>query len=122
MWLLSYIKLDNRTIQKIYYRAIAWIIPLSWLFTFMMLIAFIVGGTQGYTNLLGGYGTGNIGPDIGIAFGFIIWIGGLQALAWWFAGEGVVEYYRWNEQPWWNYTSEGAPDNWPDQLGFEDEW
>ena len=121
-WLLSYIKLENRTIQKIYYRAIAWIIPITWLLAFMMLIAFIVGGTQGWTTLLGNYGTGWIGLDIGVAIGFLIWIGGLEALAWWFAGEGVVKYYRWEEQAWWNYTTEGAPDNWPDQLGFDDEW
>ena len=32
-WLLAYIKaVDNRLMQKIYYRAIAWIIPLSWVF------------------------------------------------------------------------------------------
>ena len=113
-WLISYIKLENRVIQKIYYRAIAWIIPISWLLTFMMLTAFIVGGSQ-----FAGYGY--YGADIGYAFGFLIFIGGLEALAWWLAGAGAIKYYRWEEQPWW--TSDPAdPNQWIDQLGVEDTW
>ena len=43
-WLISYIKLDSRAIQKYYFRAIAWGIPLSWAFALWSMIAFIVGG------------------------------------------------------------------------------
>ena len=44
-WLLSYIQSDNRIMQKIYYRSIAWMIPISWIFCLWVMIAFIVGGT-----------------------------------------------------------------------------
>ena len=43
-WLLSYIQ--NRMMQKIYYRFIAWMIPSTWLFAFWSLLAFIIGGVQ----------------------------------------------------------------------------
>ena len=48
LWLLAYIKRDDRIFQKIYYRAIAWIIPISWVLMVWSLIAFIIGGSQGY--------------------------------------------------------------------------
>ena len=106
-WLLAYIKRDDRILQKIYYRAIAWVIPLSWVFALWMFIAFMVGGTQ--------YG-GNIGYDVGYSLGFWIVLGGLEALAWYLA-PGVVKFYKWDQQDWWNYNREDAPDNWPKQLG-----
>ena len=106
-WLLAYIKKDNRIFQKIYYRAIAWAIPLSWIVALWILIAFIVGGTQ-----VGG----NIGFDLGYGFGLWAVLGGLEALAWYLA-PGNVKFYKWDEQDWWNYSSEDAPDNWPAQLG-----
>lgn len=40
--LLSFIKTDNRIMQKLYYRALAWSIPLSWVFLFSVLIVSLV--------------------------------------------------------------------------------
>ena len=40
--MLSFIKTDNRIMQKLYYRVIAWSIPLSWVFVFTLLIVSIV--------------------------------------------------------------------------------
>ena len=81
LYLLAYIKRDNRIFQKIYYRAIAWSIPISWILALWALIAFIVGGTE--------YG-GNIGAAIGYGLGFVVTLGGLEALAWYLATTGVV--------------------------------
>ena len=91
-----------------YYRAIAWGIPLSWLFALWGLIAFIVGGTQTW---------GNIGYSIGYAIGFLVVLGGLEALAWWVATTGAVKFYKWEQQPWWNWSSENDVSEWPKQLG-----
>ena len=44
-WLLAYIKRDDRIFQKIYYRAIAWAIPISWVLALWIFIAFVIGGT-----------------------------------------------------------------------------
>ena len=104
-WLLAYIK--KPIMQKIYYRAIAWIIPISWFFGFWALIAFIIGGTQ--------WG-GKIGEDIGYWFAYVIPEGCFQALAWWLATSGGIKYYRWKEQEWWDYDAKDRPNNWPDQL------
>ena len=38
--------MDSRAIQKYYYRAIAWCIPLSWIVAVWYMIAFLVGGAQ----------------------------------------------------------------------------
>ena len=64
LWLLSYIKKPD--FQRIYYRAIAWIIPISWFFAFWALIAFIVGGTQR---------GGDLGWDIGYWLFYVIFEG-----------------------------------------------
>ena len=105
-WLLAYIKHgDQRIFQKVYYRAIAWIIPLSWVFALWALLAFIIGGTQ--------EPWGDIGTNLGFGFGFMVVLGGLEALAW-FLGPRVVKFYKWDQQSWWNYD---GPDTWPDQLG-----
>ena len=73
--------------QKIYYRSIAWIIPISWIFCLWVMIAFIVGGTQLY---------GTLGHDL--AYGFLMWVMvvGMEALAW-FLAPRVVKYYRWEQ-------------------------
>ena len=106
-WLLAYIKKDSRIMQKIYYRAIAWGIPLSWIIALWVFIALIVGGTQ--------YG-GEIGRDVGIAFVYWALLAGFEALAWYLAPRNV-KFYKWDEQDWWNYNKEDAPENWPKQLG-----
>ena len=105
-WLLAYIKRPD--MQRIYYRAIAWVIPISWFFAFWALIAFIVGGTQ--------WG-GDLGWDIGYWLFYVIFEGAFQALAWWLATSGAIKYYRWEQQEWWNYNKEDSPHNWPKQLG-----
>ena len=122
-WGLSYLQLgEDRVMQKLYYRAIAWIIPISWLLLFMQLIGFIVGGTQSGVDVLGNGVTfgKNLGPDIGYAIGFLIVIGGLEAVAWYLAN-GTIKFYKWDKQEWWTEDAE-QPENWPDQLGLEDTW
>ena len=106
-WLLAYIKQGkNRIMQKIYFRAIAWVIPLSWVFALWVFIALIVGGSQ-----LGG----NMGRDVGIAFGFWIIVAGMEALAW-FVAPRATKFYRWQEQDWWTYNKDDVPETWPSQL------
>ena len=107
-WLLAYIKRDNRIFQKIYYRAIAWIIPVTWVLLLWVFIALMVGGTQT---------GGDIYVNLGYGFGMLIVYGGLEALAWYLASSGLVKFYRWDEQEWWNWNSEDSPSNWPSQLG-----
>ena len=105
-WLLAYIKRDDRLFQKMYYRAIAWVIPLSWVLALWEFIAFMVGGSQL--------------PHIDFyiydfVYGFVWWVllGGLEMLAWYLSPK-VVQFQRWDEQSWWNYD---GPDTWPEQLG-----
>ena len=106
-WLLAYIKQGkNRIMQKIYFRAIAWVIPLSWVFALWVFIALIVGGSQ-----LGG----NMGRDVGVAFGFWIIVAGMEALAW-FVAPRATKFYRWQEQDWWTYNKDEVPETWPSQL------
>merc|ERR1712014_513817 len=68
-WLLSYIQ--NRFMQKLYYRVIAWMIPSSWIFAFWSLLAFIIGGAQD---------GGEMGKDIGYWFLTTIMLAGSEAL------------------------------------------
>ena len=107
-WLLAYIKAaKNRIMQKIYYRAIAWIIPLSWVFALWVFIAMLVGGSQ-----VGG----DMGRDIGIAFLFWVLVAGCEGLAW-FLAPRATKFYKWSEEDWWNYDGEEVPKVWPSQLG-----
>ena len=107
-WLIAYIKKGkNRILQKIYYRAIAWVIPLSWVWSLWIFIALLVGGSQ--------YG-GNMGRDVGTAFGFWIVVAGMEALAW-FVAPRATKFYKWAEQDWWNYNKDDVPKTWPSQLG-----
>ena len=103
-WLLGYIKRDDRLFQKMYYRAIAWVIPISWVLALWEFIAFLVGGTQLY---------GDIGMSMVYAFVWWVLLGGLEALAWYLAPR-VVKFYKWDQQDWWNYD---GVDTWPEQLG-----
>ena len=107
-WLVAYVKTDSRNIQKWYYRAIAWGIPFSWLFALWTMIAFIVGGVQK---------KGKIGWNL--FYGFLNWgvLAGLEFLAWWLVKGRAVKFYRWDEQDWWNYKEDDAPEIWPSQLG-----
>ena len=43
IWGMSYLKL--KAFQKIYYRAIAWVIPSSWFFSLWVFIALLIGGS-----------------------------------------------------------------------------
>ena len=107
-WLFAYLKHNEKRIaQKFYYRSIAWLIPMSWVVALWIFIALIVGGTQT---------GGEIGRDIGIAFIYWVVLAGGEALAW-FLAPRASKFYRWQEQDWWNYTKEEAPENWPSQLG-----
>ena len=108
-WLLAYIKSDNRIWQKIYYRAIAWGIPLSWVLALWAGIALLVGGSQ-FPNVTYNYW------DIGHAVGYMALLAGLEVLAWYLA-PGNVKFYKWDQQEWWNYNAEDVPDVWPSQLG-----
>ena len=105
MSLLSYI--HKRVMQKIYYRFIAWLIPASWVFSFWGLLAFIIGGLQEY---------GSIGKNMlhFLIYAIVLMAG--QMVAWWQA-PNMIKFYKLDEQSWWNYTKEGSPQNWPDQLG-----
>ena len=103
-WLLAYIKRDDRLFQKMYYRAIAWVIPISWVLALWEFIAFLIGGTQ-----LGG----DIGMDMVYAFVWWVLLGGLEGLAWYLAPR-TVKFYKWDQQDWWNYD---GVDTWPEQLG-----
>ena len=107
-WLLAYIKAPkpDRIMSKIYYRAIAWIIPISWIFALWVFLAFLIGGLQ--------FG-GDIGPDMGYAFGYWIWTAGFRALAW-FVAPRATKFYRWQEQDWWTYNKDEVPETWPSQL------
>merc|ERR1712110_985282 len=113
-WLLAYIKTDSRIMQKIYYRAIAWGIPLSWVLALWAGIALLVGGSQ-YPHMVSGVTEYNYN-DIGYAIGYMVVLAGLEALAYYLA-PGNVKFYKWDQQEWWNYNEEDAPDNWPSQLG-----
>ena len=104
---LSWVKTSNhRNLQKYYYRAIAWIVPISWFFAFWVFIAFLVGGLQA---------SGQIGYDM--MFTFLHWAFtiGFEMLAFYLAPR-VIKFYKWRSQSWWNYNKEDAPNNWPSQL------
>ena len=91
-WLLAYIENEStRIMQKVYYRAIAWIIPISWLLVLVTFILFIVGFTQEET----GGADAKISDPIFAVFLLLI-VGGMQALAW-FLAPRVVKFYRWDE-------------------------
>ena len=106
LWLLAYIRRGDHWFQRLYYRGIAWATIISWIFGAWATIAFIIGGLQD---------GGRIGWSVFYAIIYLGCMAGLEWLAYWFAPR-AVKFYKWNEQPWWNYNSEDAPDNWPDQL------
>ena len=97
VWGGSYLHL--KAFQKIYYRTIAWVVPISWGFALWIMLAFLIGGSQE-------------GASLGQNFvhGLVWWLmlGGFQMIAW-FIAPYVVKYYRWDEQPWWNYSREESP-------------
>ena len=105
-WLLAYIRKEGGMFQRLYYRAIAWAVPLSWVFAVWALIAFIVGGLQEY---------GDLGMNLIWWIVYAILMGGGQTLAWWLA-PSAVKFYKWDQQSWWNYNNDQVPDTWPDQL------
>lgn len=44
--LLAFIRSDSRIMQKVYYRVVAWMIPISWVMAFWSLLAAIIGGSM----------------------------------------------------------------------------
>ena len=106
IWLLAYIK--KPVMQLIYYRAITWMIPIGWTMLFAQLICLIIGGAMNSGH--------SFGVDIGLALMEILFSGLYDGLAYFYAPKNV-EYYRWDEQDWWNYEPDEAPENWPSQLG-----
>ena len=67
------------------------------------MIAFIVGGAK----------EGKVGW--GILYGLLNWmfLGGLQALAWFVLKGRAIKFYRWDQQQWWNYDPDDVPGSWP---------
>ena len=123
--MLSFIKTDNRIMQKLYYRSIAWSIPLSWLFLFTLLIVSIVAiaeKSDPYKAALAAvsqFGAKFTSPVEKFLVLFFMYLGGMflvQFGAYWMR-EKIVAFYRWEEQDWWNYQPEEAPGNFPAQLG-----
>merc|ERR1712151_664216 len=107
-WLLSYIRKGKGMVfQRLYYRSMAWGIPFSWLFAFWVFLAFIIGGAQT---------GGEMGKNVLYWLMYWIILAGFEALAWWLAPSNV-KFYKWDEQPWWNYNDKETPKNWPSQLG-----
>ena len=102
VWSLSYIRL--KAFQKMYYRFIAWMIPVSWFFALWVMIAMLIGGSQD---------GGSVGRNALHATLFWVITGGMEMIAW-FLAKGNVLYYKWNEKDWWNYNPEESPGNWPD--------
>ena len=87
LWILSltaYVK--QRGMQKIYYRFIAWMIPLSWVAAVWALIAFIVGGVQE---------GGEIGKNIGAWFLYAGLMFGFEMVAYSQAPK-AIKFYRWD--------------------------
>jgi len=107
-WLIAYIKDDGRKISKYYYRAISWGIPLIWLFFLMATLGWFIGSFQD---------GGDAGWNFFSWLFTVLWLGGLQFLAWWVTRERVVKFYKWDEQAWWNYNKDEVPQTWPKQLG-----
>ena len=95
-WLLGYIRNENRNFQKFYFRAIAWSIPLSWVISLWVFVAFLIGVTET---------KGNFATNSATTLIYLVFMAGFEAIAWWKAPD-VVSYYKWNEQDWWNYSSE----------------
>ena len=116
-WLIAYIKDENRLMSKYYYRAIAWGIPLTWLFWGMATLGFFIGSYQ-KRRWPGGWEYDGE-PSMNFAYWLLLtlWVGGLEVLAWWLTMDKAVRFYKWNEQSWWNYNKDDAPENWPKQLG-----
>ena len=125
--LFSWIQTDNRVMQKVYYRFIAWLIPMSWVLAVWIMVAAIwAASTQ--TELWKFYEANwkNMSSDSVLRkaylkplWMFLIWVGftGLFEFVAWYMREKVVNFYRWNDQEWWNYDPADAPGNFPAQLG-----
>ena len=107
LWLLAYIKKPD--FQRIYYRAIAWVIPFSWLFGFIAGWLFLFGGDQHWK-----YN----GLDVMYWLFYCAILLGLEFLGYWLIRSGAKKYYRWEEQSWWNFKQTNEyNDTWPKQLG-----
>ena len=83
-------------LQMVYYKAIVWLMPATWFLALWVTISFIVAATEE-------------GADVGLSilyfFIYDAFLVGFEAIAWYIAPYNV-NYYRWNEQEWWNYETE----------------
>ena len=111
--------------QKVYFRFIAWLVPMSWLLAFWIMVAGIwatAEKTSSFKALLDSLKAWNVGYTnfaakfVGGFFLYLVGPGLIEFGAWWMR-EKVVSFYRWNEQDWWNYDASEAPKNFPAQLG-----
>ena len=111
--------------QKIYYRSIAWIVPLSWIHLFILLVASIwaaASKSDPYKEavaLLSPYDVKFTSPVEKFLVLFFMYLGGIFLVefgAYWMR-EKIVAFYKWEEQDWWNYSPQEAPGNFPAQLG-----
>merc|ERR1712151_872740 len=62
--LFSFIKTDDRIMQKVYYRFVAWMIPSSWILSFIILIYFIAASakkTKALQDVVNGAAQYNVG-------------------------------------------------------------
>ena len=111
--------------QKIYYRTIAWSIPLSWVYLAAVLVVSImaaIGKSDPYNAAISS-GKPFAAKFSGFVQNFLVlfstYLGGMflvQFGAYWMR-EKVVAFYRWEEQDWWNYQPVESPRNFPAQLG-----
>merc|ERR1712060_369377 len=81
--------------------------PILLALCFWVFLAFIIGGAQS---------GGEMGKNVLYWLMYWIVMAGFEALAWWLAPSNV-KFYKWDEQPWWNYNDKETPKNWPSQLG-----
>merc|ERR1712014_522239 len=102
----------------VYYRFIAWLIPLTWILALWALIASIWAAST-KTNM---YKTSeaaltSVGDTKVIKVYLkplritLIWLGLTGTMEWvaWEISEKVVGFYRWSDQEWWNYDPADAP-------------
>ena len=101
--------------SKLYFRAIAWIIPVSWLHCLYVMGAAIAAAydARDVAEELGGP---RVGSNIIYAFSWWTFMGAFECLAW-FLAPRVVKFYKWDEQSWWNFNNDDVPGVLPSQLG-----
>ena len=110
--------------QKVYYRFIAWIVPLTWVLAVWVLTAAIWAAstkTDAFklAEMAAQPGTKVIKVYLKPLWMALIWIAFTGLFEWvaWHLRQKINGFYRWSDQEWWNYNPEDAPGNFPAQLG-----